>query len=73
MEKISTAEDIWDEVVDMFDGDGVEEEADEVVDQVLDELGLEVATKLDSISSIPTSNDLRYDEVGYYYLYVTNY
>jgi division protein CdvB (Snf7/Vps24/ESCRT-III family) len=64
MEKVSIAEESWDDVVDMFDGDGVGEEADEVVDRVLDELGLEVGRKFDNLSS-PSSavNEAVYDEV----------
>jgi division protein CdvB (Snf7/Vps24/ESCRT-III family) len=64
MEKVSIAEESWDDVVDMFDGDGVGEEADEVVDRVLDELGLEVGRKFDNLSC-PSSavNEAVYDEV----------
>jgi hypothetical protein len=65
MEKASLVDECWDDVVDMFDGDGVGEEADEVVDQVLDELGLEVGRKFDNLSCPSNSvNEAVYDEVS---------
>jgi charged multivesicular body protein 2A len=65
MEKVSVAEESWNDVVDLFDGEGVDEEADEVVDQVLDELGIEIGQKLDQ-ASCPTNSvhDALYDEVS---------
>ena len=51
MDKISMAEDTWDDMVDAFDGDGIEDESDEVLNQVLDELGLEVGNSMANISA----------------------
>jgi hypothetical protein len=64
MEKVSLAEESWNDVVDLFDGEGVDEEANEVVDQVLDELGIEIGQKLDQVSC-PTNSvqEANYDEV----------
>lgn len=58
MEKISMAEESWDDMVDAFDGDGIEDESDQVLNQVLDELGLEVGNSLANISAPPSSNPI---------------
>ena len=52
MDKMEVATETWDDMVDMFDGDNVEEESDEVVDQVMSELGISLGEKM---QEAPTS------------------
>ena len=54
MDKMEVTAEAWDDMVDIFDGDGVEEEADGVVDQVLDELGISVGAQMAGVDA-PTS------------------
>jgi hypothetical protein len=66
MEKVNLAEEAWGDMVDVFDGDGLEEESEAVYNQVLDELGIEVGHSLQAApsSSRPFMNkDALDDEV----------
>lgn len=54
MDKMEVAAETWDDMVDLFDGDGaVEEESDVVVNSVLDELGINIGAQM---VDAPTNN-----------------
>ena len=55
-------DEMWSDMVDMFDGDDVEAEADEVCNQVLEELGIEVGN---SMVSAPTSKIATSNTIGF--------
>ena len=54
-DKMEVAQDTWEDMIDVFDGDGVEEESDKVVNAVLDELGVSLNQTFDSAGPVPTA------------------
>lgn len=46
VDRMAVAEEMWDDMVDLFDGDGVQEGADDVVNSVLDELGINLGAQM---------------------------
>ena len=46
MEKMEVTEETWDDMVDIFDGDDVETEADNVVNSIMDELGISLGASM---------------------------
>mmetsp|Transcript_16410 Transcript_16410/g.24726 ORF Transcript_16410/g.24726 Transcript_16410/m.24726 type:complete len:217 (-) Transcript_16410:146-796(-) len=57
MEKTSIQDEAWDDMIDMFDGDSVDDEADSVLNQVMDEIGLATDQSIQSapIGGVMTS------------------
>jgi len=53
MDKMETAQESWEDLMDVFDGDGIEEESDAVVGSVLDELGISMGQQLDAAGVVP--------------------
>lgn len=53
MDKMEVAQESWEDLMDVFDGDGVEEETDGVVNSVLDELGISMGQQLDAAGVVP--------------------
>lgn len=45
-DKMALKDESWDEMMDLFDGDGVAEESDNVVNQIMDELGLQMGSSM---------------------------
>ncbi len=62
MEKVSIAEDSWNDVMDMFDGDDIEDESNEIINQVFDELGLELGQSLDQANCPTTTKVSQFDD-----------
>jgi division protein CdvB (Snf7/Vps24/ESCRT-III family) len=56
VDKMEVAQESWDDLMDLFDGEGVEAEADNVVDGVLDELGICMGQQLDAAGVVPQSH-----------------
>ena len=46
MEKMEVTAECWDDMIDIFDSDDVEVESDNVMNQVLDELGISLNAQL---------------------------
>ena len=51
MDKMELTTEAWDDMVDIFDGDGVEEESDNVMNQILDDLGISIGQQLPDIQN----------------------
>lgn len=51
MEKMNMKDEMWNDMVDMFDGDDIDAEADTICDQVLNEIGLEIGHSMMSAPS----------------------
>ena len=59
MDKMELATEVWDDMVDIFDGDGIEEESDNIMNQVLDDLGISIGQQLPDIqhtNKLPSMN-----------------
>ena len=60
MDKMDMATETWDDMVDIFDGDGVEEESDAIVDGVMTELGISLGAQMQdaptSVFQLPGNN-----------------
>lgn len=46
IEKMEVTEEAWDDMVDVFDGDDVEVESDNVVNSIMDELGISLGASM---------------------------
>lgn len=55
MDKMELAEDAWEDMVDLFDGDAIESESDAVINQVLDEIGVRLGNQMQAAPTHPVA------------------
>lgn len=55
IDKMSLVEESWEDMIDVFDNNNIEEESDNIVNSVLDEIGIKFNNNFNEVDSVPTN------------------